>query len=168
VCVSRHNTKCPGCGASPDLRTLWVNALTLEFEGLQAHGYSPQQIISKILTGVRPDLILFAHSGGSCWAKPILVPLLNLLALESPVQLPQWRNFLRQGRPLGSQLVVVVVVVSMLWLTIPLHSVVTHSPGGYTSGSSMGPFSWCCSLCLSLHLSLFGRRNTVLLSSFLG
>jgi len=174
VCVKTQN-KCPVVAPALDSRVLWVNALTLEFVGLHAHGYSPQQIISKILTGVHPDLIcsliLVAPVGPNQYGfRCFTLWLWNLLFSSH-----------RGGTFSGSQLVVVVVVVysfimckvmlhiSMHWLTIPLRSIITlNSLGDVHLVPRWDPLSWCCSLCLSLRWSLFGRKNTVLLGSLLG
>jgi len=127
VCVK---TQHKGSVVAPalDPRALWVDALTLEFEGLQAHGYFPQQFISKILTGVHPDLIcslilvapVEPNQYGFCC---LTLWLWNLLFSSH-----------RGGTFSGSQLVVVVVYsfitckvmlhISMHWLTIPLHSII--------------------------------------------
>jgi len=98
LCATRHNTKCPLFVApAPDSRALWVDALTMEFEGLQAYVYPPQQIISKILQKFSQTRVCSLILVAPFWPNQHWFPLLNLLAVEPPVQLPQWRNLLKQS-----------------------------------------------------------------------
>ena len=95
--ATRHNTKCEQfVSPVPDNNALAVDALSLNFDGMEAYAYPPTQIISKVLQKFQQakscKLILIA----SMWPKQPWFPLLCQLVVEEPVPLPPLKDLLRQ------------------------------------------------------------------------
>jgi len=95
--ATRHNKKCQlFVSPVPDPLAIAVDALSLDYEGLDAYAFPPHQILGKVLQRFQAasncSLILVAP----LWPKQPWYPLLTQLMSEEPVPLPPLRDLLRQ------------------------------------------------------------------------
>jgi len=101
LCATSLNTKCPlYISPVPDPQALATDALSVDFQGLEAYVYPPQQILPRILQKYQLvencKLLIVAP----WWPHQSWFPTLNQLCIEPPLQLPQIRTLLRQPRSL--------------------------------------------------------------------
>jgi len=99
LCATSLNNKCPlYVSPVPDPQALTVDALSVDFQGLDAYVYPPQQLLSRILQKFQLvqhcRLIVVAP----WWPHQPWFPVLNQLSVSPPLQLPQIRSLLRQPR----------------------------------------------------------------------
>ena len=97
--ATRYNNKCRTyVSPVPDSQAWEVDALAIDWEGISAYAYPPQQILSQVLTKFQNTqncrLIIVAP----WWPIQAWFPILNSLAIQPPIQLPQWDKLLKQPR----------------------------------------------------------------------
>jgi len=99
LCATQLNTKCPlYVSPVPDPQALAVDALSVNFQGLDAYVFPPHQILSRILVRFQQASHCRLIVVAPFWPKQAWFPLLNQLAVEPPRQLPQRWNLLKQPR----------------------------------------------------------------------
>ncbi|MGW8182217.1 MAG: hypothetical protein ACWGQW_26105, partial [bacterium] len=99
LCATSLNNQCPlYVSPVPDPQALAVDCLSVNYQGLNAYAFPPQQILSRILqrymTVSSCRLIVVAP----WWPLRPWFPTLNSLSVETPVRLPLAPSLLSQPR----------------------------------------------------------------------
>ena len=95
--ATRRNKKTPiFVSPVPDSQALEVDALSMNFQGLDAYAYPPHQILLKVLQKFLDTTQCRLIVVAPWWPKQPWFPVINNLAVSSPVQLPQWKHMLKQ------------------------------------------------------------------------
>ena len=97
--ATRYNTKCRTfVSPVPDSQAWEVDALSISWEGLSGYAYPPQQIMLQVLTKFQNTKACRLIVVAPWWPIQSWFPILNSLAVEPPLQLPQWDTLLKQPR----------------------------------------------------------------------
>ena len=95
--ATRHNTKClMFVSPVPDELAMDVDALSLDYQFLDAYAYPPHQILLKVLQKLRLSTSYRLIVVAPWWPRQAWFPILTSLSQEPPIQLPQWKNLLSQ------------------------------------------------------------------------
>ena len=98
LCATHLNSKCPlFVSPVPDPRAWAVDALSVQFQGLEAYVYPPQALLPRILQKYQ----LVSHCRllvvAPWWPKSQWFPSLMQLAVQPPMSLPVFRTLLKQS-----------------------------------------------------------------------
>ena len=103
LCATHLNSKCPlFVSPVPDPRAWAVDALSVDFQGLEAYVYPPQPLLPRILQKFQLVSQCRLLVVAPWWPKQQWFPTLTQLAVQPPMRLPVSRTLLKQPGTSGT------------------------------------------------------------------